>query len=1169
MFTGSSIPLPRAGARRHVAMAKQRNFYLSSALLATLLLTFLSLPAWAQIDRGTIQGLVTDQSGGVVPNAKVRIIQTETGSAIDLSTNGSGLYSAQNLPAAVYEIIIEKQGFGKFDRKPVEVRPRTSTTIDVVLTTGSVTQSVDVTTEAPILDTAAINNSVGFKDTLVGELPLVVVGTKRDVTGFVANMPGANNTNTFTLTLNASVVGATEAFIDGARASERIQKGSLSENGPALEQVGEISVVSGAFNAEYGGFGNWFTNVIIKSGTNKFHGSIFDHLGNDKLNARSFFAQKRTPLRQNEGGFTFGGPVVIPHIYDGHNKTFFFGSLGLFYARQGSAGLIATVPTKAFLAGDFSGLTTAAGAQIPIFDPATTQPDGKGSFVRAQFPGNVIPANRVTNMAKIVSSYIPAPDLPGQINNFYDHRAITWPYYNTTTPLVKIDHSISDRQKLQFSWTHQSRPRVLWGNPAPGLGPAPTWGVPQTNPLDQIFDQEDTSFKVRINHDYIFSPTLLNHLTLAADREFNIGPNGTAGQGWDQKLGITGMPADNGMFPALTFTGGTASPAAMGRGYDAHFFAFDYTVVENLTWIKGKHTMKFGAEMDRDRINNYNANNSAGSFAFSNAMTSQPNSSSFGTWGSSVASFLLGAVNTAGATIQTETGLRDLRWGLFAQDEWRATSKLTLSYGLRWDYNPSYSEVQNKMSSFQPNLANPGAGGRLGALAFAGQSGLPGKFFTGNWKKGFGPRLGLSYQLNSKTVIRASTGVYYANATQQGQTTPFTAGFTTSPSFSSPDGYTPLYYLNSGTFPQSFARPPLTDPSFLNGQAISYMPSNATRLPQTINYTLSVQRQVGRDLSVEAVYLGSRSTHLGYAANYNILPLQYVQQLGSTLLQNITSPAAATAGVSSPYPSFSSQVGANTVYQALRPYPQYTAVTTVPGEGSGQQKFNSLQTKATKRLSGGLTLFGFFTWSKSFSLANTQYPGVRFLQQDPNPAAAYSASWAYELPFGAGKPFLHGSHLTNAITSGWKVNGFVKYTSGLPLTITAGAGNLSTIGYTQWGNAVQGVSPYGVTSPGDFTPSSKYLDPAAFKTTTGFNFGNLNPNLSWVRGFWYKEENLTLGRIFTIKEKVRLDFSVDASNPFNFHRWGAPNTTLTSAAFGTVSSVSPGRTLQVNAAFKF
>jgi len=1140
----------------------------ASRSLAVRVAFFLAVAAFqllGQIDRGTIEGVVKDQSGAVVPNARVQIIQTETNSALELSTNGEGLYNAPNLPVAIYRVVIGKPGFGTVVREPVDVRPRASVRVDVSLNPGTVSESITITADAPVLDTAAINNSVGFKDTLIQEIPFILPGTKRDITGFLNNMPGANNTNTFIPTVNGSVTQATEGFIDGVRATERLQRGSLSENGPFLEQVSEVNVVTSAFNAEYGGFGNWFTNVIIKSGTNKWHGSVFDHLQNDKLNARSFFAQKKQTVRNNEGGFTFGGPLVIPHVYDGHDKTFFFGSLGLYFARFGNAGLLATVPTQAMLTGDFSQFTTANGTQIPIYDPASSV----GGSARTQFVGNIIPANRITNFARITASYIPAPDLPGLTNNFYDHRAATWPYYNTTVPLIKVDHSFSSKQKVMTSWTRQTRPRLLWGNPAPGFGPQPKWGEVDANPLDQIYDQQDTSWKVRIAHDAVITPTLLNHLVVGGDFEYNAAPLGTRGQGWDTKLGIKGIPQDNGSFPALTFTGGTAPLAAMSRGYDPVFNAMDYTVVENLTWIRGKHTMKFGGEIDRDQINNINLNQIAGAFQFSNAMTAVA-AGNTGSSGSSVASFLLGAVNTASASIPVETGLRDLRVALFAQDEWRATRKLTVSYGLRWDYQPAISEVQGKMSTFQPNIANPGAGGRLGALAFANQPGLPAPFFSTSWKKGFGPRLGLAYQLNEKTVIRTSSGIYYASPPMHNLTGPSsTAGFSATPSFSSPDGFTPLYYLDTGSFPQNYAKPPSTDPSFLNGQAITYVPVNGTRLPQTVNYTFSIQRQLARDTSLEVVYLGSRTTHLGYSANYNYLNISNLQY-GSTLLSAINSAAAINAGFTSPFPSFVNQLGANTVFQSLKPYPQYTGVTTGPNESSGSQKFNSLQIKGNRRFSGGLTFSGFFTWSKSFSLANTQYPGGRYMQLDPNAAVSMGLNWAYELPFGKGKQLLgSSSRVVNAVVSGWKINGFVKYNSGLPLTITGGVGSLGTIGYSQWATSVPGVSPYLVTSPGDFTPTSKYLNAAAFTTTSGFNFGNVNSNPSWVRGFWYKEENLTVGRVFRVTEQVRFDLSVDAQNPFNFHRWGAPNTSLTSGQFGIVNSVSPGRILQVNMAVKF
>src|SRR5207247_869038 len=336
--------------------------------VALIVVVFLSgISASAQIDRGVIQGVVRDQTGAVIPGARVQIIRIDTNSTLDLATNEEGLYTAPNLPAGDYRVVVQQAGFSTFRREPIEVRSSVQLRVDVTLQTGAVSAEVTVTDATPLLDNATMNNVAGFKEDLIEEIPLIVVGTKRDVTGFINNLPGTTNANTFTPSVNAAPLGATETFLDGAPASERIMVGGFSENGPFMEQVGEVSIVANAFNAEYGGFGNWFSNVTIKSGTNQLHGSVFDHLGNDKLNARSFFQPKRTPYRQNEGGFTLGGPVVIPHVYDGRNKTFLFGSLGFFFSRYGASGNLITIPTPAMLGGDFSDYRDATGNVIPIF----------------------------------------------------------------------------------------------------------------------------------------------------------------------------------------------------------------------------------------------------------------------------------------------------------------------------------------------------------------------------------------------------------------------------------------------------------------------------------------------------------------------------------------------------------------------------------------------------------------------------------------------------------------------------------------------------------------------------------------------------------------------------------------------------------------------------------
>ncbi len=322
-----------------------------------------------------------------------------------------------------------------------------------------------VTDEAPILDVGTTNNSTGMQSNLIEEMPVIVAGTQRAITDYLKQLPGYTSGGSFTPQSSGSPVGDTETYIDGGPASEwGIARGGVGEVSPEIEQVGELSVVQNAFNAEYGGFGSWFTNVVLKSGTNELHGSVYNHLGNSALNAKTYFATEITPFRQNEGGFTLGGPVVLPKIYNGHNKTFFFASLGLFYSRVGASGTPITVLTPKECSGDFTELG------VNIYDPSTRQ--------QFEYNGvkNVIPPGQLSQAAKIACSYMPKPNIDGAgvNNNFHSLSAPTWPYFNTYTPLVKVDHSFSDTEKLSVSYTNQIRHRTIVGS---GFSKAPAWGA--------------------------------------------------------------------------------------------------------------------------------------------------------------------------------------------------------------------------------------------------------------------------------------------------------------------------------------------------------------------------------------------------------------------------------------------------------------------------------------------------------------------------------------------------------------------------------------------------------------------------------------------------------------------------------------------------------------------
>ncbi len=1204
------IDCPGCGRRRRDGLPKTAWFRCASSAVALVLslagtVLLLSATASAQIDRGTIEGLVTDKTGAVVPDAKVQIINNLTNSAIALTSNSQGLYTAPNLPSGSYRVVVTKQGFETVTRDQVQLPPSFTLRVNISLSPGQVTQSVTVTGEGPMLDVSTTNNSVGMEDNLIESIPLIVAGTQRAITDYLGSLPGYTGGGSFTPTANGQLAGDTETFIDGGPASEwGIARGGIGEVSPQVEQVQEISVVANAFNAEYGGFGSWFTNVVIKSGSNQLHGSIYDHLGNSALDAKSFFETGVTPYRQNEGGFTIGGPVVLPRLYDGHNKTFFFASLGLFYSRQGAGGPLMTVPTPQECSGDFSQL------QTPIYDPQNLNPDGSRQQFSYGGKLNVIPPGRISPAAKLICSYMPAPTGPNAgtfNNNFLDLGAPTWPYFNTYTPLIKIDHSISDMEKLSASYTNQIRHRIIEGN-SYAFFPAPTWGQTSNDPFDDYFDQIANSWKVRINVDSVIKSSLINHVTLSVDRYVNLGPNGTDGQGWDQKLGISGMPADNGSFPAISFSGGPQTPNGLGRAYEEDWHETNYTIDENLSWAHRTHAFKFGFEIGQHQENRFIKPGLAGSFNFTSQMTSQlpgaPTADNPGGGGISFASMMIGGVEQVSAYIPADVGLRFDHQGYFAQDDWHITPKLTISYGLRWDYDSPESAQFNKMSSFEADLKNPGAGNLPGALAFAGSGpGEYGRPFQDTWRKGFAPRLGFAYQLNGKTMIRASSGIYYAEIANQ---VPFldtgAAGYSASPSFQSLDSYTPIVYWNSQPFPSSYEKPPSKDPSFLNGQSISYIPRNGDRNPQTINYVLEIERELVPNLSLDVSYIGSHSTHLaltGSPSQLNYVPLSDLSK-GFALL----APCVAIPGCTVPFAAFNNQLGLNSYAQALKAYPQYNNVAVdsvlVP---EGEARYNSLQIKATKRTSFGLSGLAFFTWMKNMTNAgggdNTyssigidilQYPGQNPVTYDPGtPATTFGASWTYDLPFGKGRTFgTNVNRATDLALGGWTLSGTVRYTDGAALQINAFDFFASALGYNTLGAPLEfanynGGNPHGHWS-GKFNPytdnyfnttpnSTTGLAPFSAPTPTGGNLlalGNTQPFLPWMRGFTQGSESLEFGKTIPLHERLNFDLSVDFVNPFNIVRWADPSTLVGIPTFGTVTGIQgTPRTIQINGKLSF
>ncbi|MCC7153185.1 MAG: TonB-dependent receptor [Bryobacterales bacterium] len=1127
---------------------------------------------YGQADRATIEGIVTDATGAAVPDASVIVTRTETNAGLSLRTNELGRYYAANLPLGTYRVTAEKTGFRPARVDNLILQSQMNVRADISLQVGAVADAIEVTAEAPMLDASTATITSQMTNKQIQELPLIVIGRKRDITAYLQFLPGVTTASTWGARVNGSNPGNSEVFLDGAPASQGNVRGGIQENGPAVEQVGEFSVVTNSFNAEYGRTGSWFTNITIKSGTNQLHGSLFNYFDNDKLNARSFFQQIRSRVRHNEGGGTIGGPVYIPKVYDGRNKTFFFFGQQLVYYTNTESGSLFTVPRDDFRAGNFSRFSDSAGVQIPVFDPLTTQPDGKGSFVRGQFPGNVIPAIRISPVSRKIVDIIPLADLPSEQLNNFRNRTGSGTYRNYVST-IKVDHNFTDAHKLSVTYTDQYNPRVIAGQ-----------GYGVDNPLEGSQSPKYIHSRTgRINYDWIVRPNLLSHFTFGADRYNNQTQQLTQFEGWNQQLGIQGVLWDQGAFPVIGFSGGTASPRGMGGGDFSTNANGRYTFTETVAWTKGRHTIKFGGNYWPEYANGREGYQSSGAFNFSNLLTSQPNSNRYTSWGNSFAAMLLGNLSSASISEPYARGARFRSMALFAQDEWRVTNTLTLSYGLRWEGNTAPFEPNGATSGFSRGIANPVAGGRLGALLFGGEgSGRSGsRALSDGWFKGFGPRLGIAYQVTPKTVIRASGGIYYAPGFR---TRLIAYGYTNNNSRSSSTGYDAIYNWTNDGYPSDFPRAPFINPSFQNGQNVSSILPGTSRMPQILTWTFSVQRELAKDLSFEGTYIGSHSTHLvlgGAQSNLNTLDTSYLS-LGNLLFQDISSSAAAQAGFTPPYPAFTRQPN-HTVGQSLRSYPQYLNVNEEWGP-HGVARFNSMQLKLTKRYSSGLTLLAFYTWSKNMtnveggpidlgagdgSIQNPNNRASEVSVSSEGPPHVFVASGSYELPFGPGKPFLNTGGFAGHLVGGWQISAYVRYTDGAALAVTGGNA-LSALGIPAIRANYVGGDVYKDKNPREFDPAiNLYLNAAAFQTPSTFSLGNTARVLDWVRGFTGKSESLSVAKRFRVSEGVRALIRADAQNPFNFVRWNNPNTSITSSNFGKVTGAASGRTIQLGASIEF
>jgi hypothetical protein len=1118
---------------------------MSQSFRTLILVLIVCVSLLAQADRGSVAGTISDTTGAVVPGISLTLRNAATNLTYSAASNENGGYSFQNLPIGNYSLSAEVKGFQRQEVKGIEVQVNQQAKIDLVMRIGDVTQTVQVDAAAAMIQTESTDVGTVINSERFLDLPLTLGGGIRNPSAFIFLAPGVSG-NSWEKHVGGGGSFNDQVYFDGIALS----RGDLSNDGevnPSVDAIAEYKLITNNYSAEYSHALAGVTSYTMKSGTNEFHGNAFEFIDNNHFDARGFFSPTKAFRNQNEYGFTLGGPVLIPKVYNGRNKTFFFVSYDQFNLRGGQLTGLNTIPTSKMLQGDFSEWPGA------IYDPRSTRLSADGSVSRTPFSGNIIPKSAFSAVSSKMLPFIPQPTLAGLTNNII--APLASPKTDQRTNGVKIDHAISEKHHLSGMYNSTDRPSIK----SPGTSRLIPVG--DTTAIANYNLQDVTTIVSRINYDWTISPTLLNHVGVGYSRFRNPNFSLAYNQGWVQpnggKLGLTGLQFDN--FPTVLFSQGYAR---FGDEIASDNYFNTLTLLDNVTWIKGKHTIKLGGEFQAHQDNYRNFGNGAGTYNYSQLETGIPGVSSSG---NAFASFLLGAVDSGTAYFRDSLpGGRYKYSGFYADDTYKATQKLTLDFGLRYEIQVPTSDPLGRLSYLDPTLRNPGAGNLPGAYVFGG---------TGQGRTGFNryfdihynnlaPRIGFAYSVTPKTVVRGGYGIFYAAYIDQGVGRP-SNGFSSTASFSTQDaGVTPAFYWDNG-FPQNFTHPPNISPTVQNGQTAQYVNvQTGGQIPYSQQWNVTVERQMNDSLMVSGAYVGNKGTRL-----YDTQPLNQLDpslfSLGSAVLKaNINSPLAQAAGFKEPFAGFSQLYGAGaTVAQALRPFPQFQGISTVAAPYANST-YHSAQFKVDKRFSHGLSgTFAYtrskflsdgvgFTSSNGASYRQNAYKREKFLYPTDQPNL-FSFSFNYALPYGRGSQ--HGVMLK--VIGGWSVSGFGTYGSGYPLPMTTV--NLNSFAFTSGLRPNLTGAPIRATSgSGGFDPNRDfYLNPAAFATPAALAFGNAPAYLS-VRQPTLINESFGVFKETRFFERFVNQFRLEMSNPLNRVVFGAPTTDFSSAAFGKVSSTA-------------
>lgn len=1101
---------------------------------------------FAQVEQGTVTGIVTDPSNAAIVDAKVTLTNVDTQVAAVTATNQQGVYNFPFTAPGHYAITAEKAGFSMARVTNITITVGQTATINVPLATGSVRQEVSVTANAVQLDeqSSSLGNVVASQQ--IVQLPL----NGRNPYSLLTLAPGVvPNGNSGTGPIISGGRSNTSGVLFDGQETRNTSTNDIAYT-PPLETVGEFKVITNNFSAEYGRSGGGILTAAGRSGTNDLHGSFYEFFRNNVLNANGWTNNRNglkiNPVRHNEFGFAVGGPVYVPKVYSGKNRTFFFFNYERIPDRSPD-NITATVPTALQRVGDFSQTAISSGALIKIYDPLTTVPNPAvaGGYIRTQFPNNQIPASRINPIAQTLLQYYPLPNLPGVTNNY----AVSATRANTATKYyARVDENIGNSNRLFFRYGMTLNPANTPGYTGvafPGEGTNCNEGHSNSSPKVAAISDTVT-----------FRPNLVGEFRVSYTRQINTCD--PRSEGFDiTKLGLPSYIKNatlDALFPEVDVTDFTS----LGPLRASHYTDAENTpeAQAHLTWLRGGHTIKGGIDYLFLAFNIFRPDYPSGDFGFTRAYTQGPDPSVASTTaGYGLATLLLGAPTGGSFTVGPSLAAAQKSYNIYLQDDWKVARNLTLNLGVRWEYQTPFYERYNHLAFFDPAATDP-ITGRLGVLSFTNSNT---RYQSTPNQTDIAPRVGLAWTFMKDTVL-AGYGLFYL---------PGSGGIGASPGDlgSGSEASTPVFLGQAPAAPNTppvgaslsnpFVSGLLSYPNTLIGNGIgAVFPSWATPLNQQWNF--NIQRTIFSDLLVEASYLGSRGEHIWENVNVDAVNPSYLT-LGSQLNALVPNPffGKVTSGSLSPA----------TVRQSalLSPYPQYTSINNIRAS-VGDSSYHALALRLDKRFGHGLLLQASYTFSKLVDDVPERFSGRSSLIDPYNLALSRSVSdlnrtnvfvtnFVYELPIGTGHHWV-GTGVPGKILGNWQISGIWTMESGQPVVIT-GPNN------TQ----LPGISAYTLRLHNPNLTSgqsiSQWFDTSAFAAAPLYSLGSdsrTQPNLNNPSLF-----NLDVGfsRYQPITERIKLQFRAEMFNSTNKVNLSAPQGSVTATNFGQITAAGAGRTVQL------